>query len=408
LTKPCGLCGNNSFEKMFDLGVVPLGFPVEPKEIETREIWREKLELERCDRCFLVRTVSELPPESTVSENFYLSGFSQIVSDHDRWFSQDIPELLALDKNSLILEIGCGDGSLLNSFQDRGFNNLIGIEPAIHSKLDYPFEVVVDFFNADVVSRLKANNKQPDLIVSNHVLDCVGAVGEFFDNLRELMKEGSYFVMEVPYVNNILKNFRVDVFAHVTCSWYTANAIIAAFNKANLELVSLEVDLDYRGGSFIAIGKKQDSVSSLKPEFKEWQEREKEELSGDRFVDFRERLNELRVEIRTKIQELLNEGITIYGYGAGIKTSTILNWLGLGNKEIGIIGDRDPNKRGKIIPVVNIPVRPVEELLSQNEPIAVIILAIDHVKEIEATLLKELKPGSTIIHLLPEFKIVSL
>ena len=70
----------------------------------------------------------------------------------------------------------------------------------------------------------------------------------------------------------------------------------------------------------------------------------------------------------------------------------------------------DPNKHGKVIPVANIPIRPVSDLFEQEESgkKAVIILALDHAVEVEKLLLEKLKKNSMIIYILPEFRVVTV
>lgn len=67
--------------------------------------------------------------------------------------------------------------------------------------------------------------------------------------------------------------------------------------------------------------------------------------------------------------------------------------------------DSDPNKQFKNIPGTKISIKPLNELNAKNEKIAVIILAYDHIKEIESFLHSKLPNGSKIIKLLPKFSV---
>lgn len=406
----CRLCGNRTFEKVFELGTLPLGFPIEPSNALTNQVWRQKLELAICNQCYLVQTVHKVSKEKLLSENLYLSESSKLVSDHDEQFSSDIPHLLSLSKDSLILEIGCGDGSLLERFYQKGFNSLIGIEPLIHPKKEYPFEVIVDSFSAKVVRTLKSRGEHPNCIIANYVVELVPDLDLFFSNLANLMKKGAFLVMEVPYFGDFLNTFRIDGFAHARCNWFTINSLIYALDKHNMGIANIEHDKDYRGGTLRVIAKKeyQSEISSL---LLNWKIKEMEELNSRLFSSFRHKIDKLRYDIKTKIAELIEVGeISIYGYGAGVKSSTLVNWLNLTSKEIKMVADIDPNKHNKMIPIANIPVKPVSDLFNEGEKskIAVINLALDHTNEVEALLLRRLGKGSLIIHLIPEFKTITV
>ena len=227
-------------------------------------------------------------------------------------------------------------------------------------------------------------------------------------NLANLMKKGSFSVIEVPYFNDCLNTFRIDGFVHLRCYWFTVNSLIYAFDKHNIEIVSIEHDINYRAGTLRVIAKKEYSKGNLKPDLLDWKNKEVEELNSRLFSSFRDKINELRDNIKAKIAEFTEKKILIYGYGGGLKASTLVNWLNLTSKEIKMVVDVDPNKHYKMIPIANIPIKPVSGLFNQgkNAKIAVIILALDHVNEVETLLLRRLRKGSLIIRPLPEFKTI--
>jgi NDP-4-keto-2,6-dideoxyhexose 3-C-methyltransferase len=55
-------------------------------------------------------------------------------------------------------------------------------------------------------------------------------------------------------------------------------------------------------------------------------------------------------------------GKKVYGYGASTKGNIILNYCGLGPKEIEAIGDRNPEKDGLVTPGTRIPIISHEKL----------------------------------------------
>lgn len=407
MLNPCCLCGNQTLEEVFELGTLPLGSPIEASEALVNQVWREELEFVICDQCCLVQTIHTIPDEKLVSENLYPSDSSKLVSDHDEQFSSTIPSLLSLSKDSLILEIGCGDGSLLRRLCQKGFTNLVGVDHSIHSKKEYPFEVIADFFNADVVRILMNSGRYPNCIIANYILELVPDLDLFFSNLATLMQKGSFLVIEVPYLSDFVSNFRIDGFAHLRRSWFTINSLVYALDKHNMGIVSIDHDTDYRGGTLRVIAKKeyQTEISNL---ILNWKNKEREELNSCSFNLFRDKINRLRHDIKAKIAQLRESEIPIYGYGGGIKASTLVNWLSLTSEEIKMTVDIDPNKHQKMIPIANIPIRPVADLFSEERDakIAVIILALDHVSEVEKLLLRRLGKGSLIIYLLPEFRTV--
>lgn len=399
----CRLCEASTLHFVFDLGVLPLGFPVALEEARSEKLWRERLVIHLCEQCGLAQTGRNVPPEQLITENLYASSVAQVVRTHDEKFVREVVQQLGLRKDTLILEIGCGDGVLLRCFHRWGFNNLIGIEPAIHPSVVYPFPVIRSFFNAQVVQRLIHDGKQPDLLICNYVLELVPEIRNFFANLRNVMKDGSYLVVEVPYFLDSVRNRRVDGFVHLRCLWFTLTALVYAFQHHGLEVVTIEYDEVYRGGTLRAVCRKVAFSTSLSEGIQRRLEEERAFLFGKQLGSLQSELKGLRRNLQEHLDALVKSGIAVYGYGAGLKACTLLNWLNLDHDSIVMVVDRDPNKQGKAVPIVSIPIGSPDKLPS-TVPVAVLMLALDHITEVERFLRSHLAPGSQIVHLLPCFR----
>lgn len=114
----------------------------------------------------------------------------------------EIAQKLGLDNSRPICEIGCGYGSALNQFRERGFSNLAGVENSKH-RADF----ARDFFNLEILNapfedgQVQENllKKGPfSLIFSHHVFEHVYEPGELIGLASKLQKEGDYFVISLP------------------------------------------------------------------------------------------------------------------------------------------------------------------------------------------------------------------
>jgi hypothetical protein len=217
------------------------------------------------------------------------------------------------------------------------------------------------------------------------------------------MKDGSYLVVEVPYFLDFLMNRRVDGFAHLRCLWFTLNAQIYAFRHHNLEVVTIDHDEVYRGGTLRAICRKVARLTSLNEKLSQQLQEERVFLFGEPLWCIGSELEELRRNVREHLDALLKSDIVVYGYGGGLKACTLLNWLNLDHGSIVMVVGKDPNKQGKAVPMAGIPIGRPEELPSTT-PIAVLMLALDHTTEVERFLRSHLAPGSQIVYLLPRFR----
>lgn len=400
----CRLCKNKKLEKIFDLGIIPLGYPIDKNRDSFKDIWKKKLEIKICPKCLLAQTVHLIPHNRLEIENHY-HVVSKVLSDHSNKLYSLINSLVPYEKNPLICEIGCGDGSFLHTLQSHGFTNVLGIEPSIHSDIDYRFDVVADFFNKKIVQRLKKQKKFPDLIVASYVIEIIPNLNDFFQNLVDLMKVGSFTIIEVPYLNDLLRNFRIDSFAHLRCSYFNVNSLIFACKKYNLEIVDIWHDKKFRGGTIVIIVKKSaHPQKALKNNLLAWMKKEREELQTDYFKEFKKQVKERKEKIRKQLAFFIKAKRSVIGYGGGRKPSTLLNWLNLSSKEFKKIVDVDHNMHNKFIPIANIPIRTILDLPNKNgKAITMIILALDYTNEIISMLKKRIPRGSVIIVPLPKF-----
>ena len=396
-------CKDSNFEKLFDLGSLPLGNP--SHNAHDKEIWSRVFELKKCSSCGFIQTTNKVPFDKLGDENFYVSDISRSITDNYKRMVAELPSSAKISKDALILEIGCGDGLLLRMFYDAGFKKVIGIEPNAYEGSRPPFPVINSFFNSELVGRLKKENSVPDLIILNSVIETISDLGIFFSDLVDLMKPSTSVFIEVPYFVSYLKEYRIDAFSHLTANWFTVRSLMSITASYGLEIIDFDIDESYRGGSVKVLVKKgssQNVIAAVQKFLKEEQE-----IMNDRFfIGFNQRLITSRKLLLDQVNALQSENMPLYMYGGGLKACTLVNWLGLSQKQIIFAVDKDKNKHHKFIPKADIPIKPLEELSS--EKIAVMVLALNHLDEVLDHLHKTLKKGSRIIIPLPELKTITI
>ena len=394
----CLLCRAEGIERLFDLGVMPVGFPVPIAGAPF--VWRRPLAMAICRRCSMVQTEHQLPAELLVTETFYTSHRSASIADHDGAFAEAILRRGLAGVDSRVLEVGCSDGALLGKLKARGFRQVIGIEPSPHADEPSALDIIHGLFDDQMVSHLHETGRDADLVIANHVLDGVPSPGDFIVNLGRVLKPGGMLIVEVPYFVDFVRGFRLDGFVHSRNGWFTAASLLYAFTRAGLRLEALEHDEAYRGGTLRAFARRAPQAT-LPPAVTELLSREAVELSAAAFVAFRDAVARLRERTLRGVRALTQP---LYVYGGGLKAAGVLNWLGLTAADVVCAVDNDPHKQGRVVPGVNIPIKPVEELWRQAAPIAVLNLALDHRAEVEPALLTRLPPESTIVYALPSWR----
>ena len=101
------------------------------------------------------------------------------------------------------------------------------------------------------------------------------------------------------------------------------------------------------------------------------------------FEAFRKKVEQSRTDLVNLLRDLKSQGKRIAGYGATSKSTTILNYCGIGPDLIEYISDTTPIKQGKFTPGMHIPVKPYEAFKT-NPPDYAVLFAWNHAEEIMA------------------------
>src|SRR5262245_51154960 len=134
-----------------------------------------------CESCFLVQLKEYVSPEHIFSDYAYLSSYSTSWVAHAKSYCEMIKDRLALGAKSLVVELACNDGYLLQHFGPLGVP-VLGIEPAENvAKLaeEKGVPTRVAFFGTRLAEELVHEGREADLIVANNVLAHVPDINDF-------------------------------------------------------------------------------------------------------------------------------------------------------------------------------------------------------------------------------------
>jgi methylation protein EvaC len=96
---------------------------------------------------------------------------------------------------------------------------------------------------------------------------------------------------------------------------------------------------------------------------------------------FRENCELSKARLLSILKDAKNNGKSVAGYGATSKSTTILNYCGIGPDLIDFISDTTPIKQNTLTPGMHIPVKSYE-FFKDNVPDVIILFAWNHAKEI--------------------------
>src|ERR1700733_10123272 len=180
-------------------------------------------------------------------------GFHNDSATHNMGYQlEQLIALLDKTKNRSILDLGCGNGFLVNTLISRGYNafgtdaSQKGIEIAKKSHEDRFF---VQDLSVDTLP-VELQGVHFDTIISTEVIEHLYNPESFLEFCRHQLHEGGELILTTPY-HGYLKNMALSVFnrwdSHMDPLWlgghiklWSKNTLTRALRNAGFEAVAFE------------------------------------------------------------------------------------------------------------------------------------------------------------------------
>ena len=108
---------------------------------------------------------------------------------------KNIINLLASNKNALVLDIGCGDGQKTAKFKTKvGAHEIFGID-GVEDRLKAAKKRGVTVKKVDLEKKWPFQNNYFDVIVSNQVIEHIVNLDNFISEIYRILKPGGYCVV---------------------------------------------------------------------------------------------------------------------------------------------------------------------------------------------------------------------
>ncbi len=334
----------------------------------------------------MLQLIDQPAPEMMFHDHYaFYSSTSSFMARHFKEFAGQVMRSGYLGSDPFVVELGCNDGIMLKHFAEQDIRHL-GIEPSVNvAKEANKFGVRTrsEFFTEQFAERVIAEEGQADAFLAAnvmcHIPDIVGVV----KGIKKLLKPTGVVMFEDPYLVDVVEKTSYDQIYDEHVFLFSALSIQYLFGMHGLELIDLKPQKTHGGSMRYVLAHRgaypvKDAVLEIIA---------KEKAQGiDRlstFVAFRRNVERSRTDLVNLLETLRAQGKRVAGYGATSKSTTLLNYCGIGPELIEFISDTTPIKQGKVTPGMHIPVVPYERFQSCPPDYAV-LFAWNHAEEIMA------------------------
>ena len=266
-------------------------------------------------------------------------------------------------KPKFVIEIGSNDGAFIKNFNKR---SIVGVEPCknlaqITKKLKY--RTYSEYWNQGLSKKI-TKIKKADLIYSANTLSHIENFNEIFKAVNNALSDKGILILEDPSLLKCLQNVAYDQFYCEHIYVFSTLALKEILKNFDLEIFDIENTKTHGGSNRYYIKKK---VNNLYKIHKRVNIEIKKELSFglnklSTYKQFANKVKKSKKKLLQIFDKLNKQNLKIIGYGATAKSCTVLNYCGIGKKDIKYFLDTTSYKINKFLPGSKILIKKYEKL----------------------------------------------
>ena len=386
MNKPICRITGQPLTRVLDFGRQPLGNGFLLQEHFTSE-YLYTMEMGFSEKSMMLQLIEQPAPEQMFHEHYaFYSSTSRFMERHFGEFAQQVMQSKYLAKaDPFVVELGCNDGIMLKHFAQANIRHL-GIEPSSNVAEvanTNGVRTLSEFFNENVAEQIVRDEGQADAFLAANVMCHIPDIQGVVKGIRTLLKPTGVVMFEDPYLGDVIEKVSYDQIYDEHVFLFSAHSIQYLFGLHGMALIDVQPQKTHGGSMRYVLAHAgaypaSDAVTKLL---------QKEQALGlhlvPTFEAFRKKVEQSRTDLVSLLRDLKSQGKRIAGYGATSKSTTILNYCGVGPDLIEYISDTTPIKQGKFTPGMHLPVKPYEAFKA-NPPDYAVLFAWNHAEEIMA------------------------
>jgi len=349
---------------------------------------------------------------------WYRSGINSSMRQELKNIVDSILKVKQLKENDVWLDIACNDGTLFTFLPQELIK--IGIDPVDDSfkkeSEKYADIIVQDYFTAQAFQATKYGHLKPKVITSIAMFYDLENPDTFIKDIHKILDDNGLWVLQLSYTPLMLDQLAFDNICHEHIYYYSLFNLKQLFARNGFQIVDCQLN-DTNGGSFRVYAMKSNAdlkTFATQPHRDVCKFRVNSLLSYEETLhldavstwkDFYDRINQLKEQTVSFIQQAKADGKKVWGYGASTKGNTLLQYFGLDSTLIDGIAERSIYKFGLKTVGTNIPIYSEDEM-RKAKPDYLLVLPWHFINEFVERERDFLSGGGAFIVPCPKFEII--
>lgn len=404
----CRFCGSAELSSLINLGKQPLANAFTESVNASKRLKKYDLEVLRCLNCNLCQLSTVVHWSEIYVDYYYHSSTSKPLVRQYQMLVESLVLAADLQSDDRVLDIGCNDGIMLDAYERfLKKDQRVGVDPSSACVLAkekgyqaYQSPINVDLAN-DICSGIKSKFK---IITATNVFAHIDNIHEVVESIKVLLDENGVFVIEAPYLFDMLQNGYFDVIYHEHYSYLSLMPIKKLFEEYGLSVFNVEKSDVAASGPSVRYFISWEGKKAINKNVELMLEEEEYLIDQNVFESFSENVKSWKERLLNIIHSELKNGGEIGFIGAPAKGNTLLNYLFEDSIEgVQYIAEVNEKKIGSFSPGIGLKVIKEEEF--NKIPFSMAILLTWNYPKYFIDKFNQEKPGYKLVIPLPKIAV---
>jgi methylation protein EvaC len=322
-------------------------------------------------------------PKQMFNKNYpFFTSSSKGMIDHFKSYANWINQKYKNKINNLI-EIGSNDGTFLQNFDNKKIN-VIGVEPSKNVALiskKKGIRTINKFFNFANMKKYRNLKHKINIITAANAICHVPNLVSLIKGIDFLLDKNGLFIFEEPYLGSMYEKKSYDQIYDEHIFMFSASSVKKIFNLFNFQLIDVLPQKTHGGSMRYVISRINNHKVSKNVRNILRKEKIKNIDNIKGCLKFKKNCENSKKKLIQKLKKFKKKKLTIAGYAATSKSTTILNYCNISKNYIDYICDTTKEKIGKYSPGMHIPIVSMRHFY-KNPVDKIFLFAWNHKKEI--------------------------